>query len=738
MLVRVTATAAVAPNSGASTAAAPAARVRLRVRDPLATCLIALAVVLAGPVAHPAQPPGDAAAELAASGRLDAALTLLDGWLAEHPGDERLFPVVLQVATAAPDKRTVDAVLGRYGGALAAENVGVLRAVPADWAELRGGVEQALDELRRSRLPDAGRRQAVLLLELGRFGNETMPREAPIAVHAGLARGGEGIDDPALEDSLRRAFAAAGLADGGADGAVAGYGLVTLLSAIGRSAQAASVLAELGRRYPRSPEYALAAAELRGGHLAGGVAPPPVVALPSPAMLLGSATLVCPTPCSIPVAVLPQPAAPAAPPRQAAPAAPPRQAAPAAPPRQAAPAAPPRQAAPAAPPRQAAPAAPPRQAAPAAPPRQAAPAAPPRQAAAAPPRQAAPAAPPRQAAPAAPPRQAAPVVEATRSPPAAAPAADRRPDRVVLVPATVPATAAAPRQRADSVPVASSAVPAATTDDSRRRAAAPAAAVRSSPAARSTVKEATRAGGTAAAPVAAPAPSAAAAVAAADRALAAAQAGPAPAATSRPARATTPRLEAGSGVTIRAQAAPGHPAAAAARAPAPAAGKLIRVSAQPATRARLSTDRVFVAAESRAGSGARSQPVRTSAVAAGAVAARAATAGAASPAPAAPRSSGVRVASAPDPAAFAVQVGAYIDADNALEMELKLRQAGFPAIARSYRNADGSIVHRVGVGGNVTRAKGEQVLARLSDTGFDAYISRRDVVSYLPPAPRRR
>ena len=636
MLVRVTATAAVAPNSGASIAAAPAARVRLRVRDPLATWLIALAVALVGSVAHPAQPPGDAAAELAASGRLDAALTLLDGWLAEHPGDERLFPVLLQVATAAPDKRTVDAVLGRYGGALAAENVGVLRAVPADWAELRGGVEQALDELRRSRLPDAGRRQAVLLLELGQFGNETMPREAPIAVHAGLARGGEGIDDTALEDSLRRAFAAAGPADGGAAGAVAGYGLVTLLSATGRSAAAASVLAELGRRYPRSPEYALAVAELRGGHLAGGGAPPFVVALPSPAMLLGRATLVCPSPCSIPVAALPQPAAPAA-----------------------------------------------------------------------------------------------PAGEATRSPPAAAPASERPPDRVVLV----PATAAAPRQRADSVPVASSTVPAATADDSGRRAAAPAAAVRSSPAARSTVKEATRAGGTAAAPVAAPA-----AKAAADRALAlaAAQAGPAPAATSRPAGATTPRLEAGSGGTIRAQAAPGHAAAAAARAPAPAAGKLIRVSAQPATRARLSTDRVFVAAESRAGSGARSPAVRVAAVAGGAAAARAATAGAVSPAPAAPRSSAVRVASAPDPAAFAVQVGAYINADNALEMELKLRQAGFPAIARSYRNADGAIVHRVGVGGNVTRAKGEQVLARLADTGFDAYISRRDVVSYLPPAPRRR
>ena len=647
--MRVTATPAVAANSGASIAAPPAARVRSRLRNPLAACLIALAVTAAAPAAHPAQPPGAAAAELAASGRLDAALTLLDGWLAEHPGDERLFPTVLQVVTAAPEKRTVDAVLGRYEGALAADSVGVLRAVPADWAELRGGVEQALDELRRSRLPDAGRRQAVLLLELGQLGNETPPREVSIALHAGLARAGQGLDDSALEDSLRRAFAMAGQADGGADAAVAGYGLVALLSATGRSTEAAAVLAELGRRYPRSPEYALAAAELRGGH---GAVTPPVVALPSPAMLLGSAALVCPAPCSIPVAALPQPAAPAAQPRPAAAAG-----------------------------------------------------------------------------------------EATRSPSAAAPASARPPDRVVLVPARVPAAAAGPQRRAEGVPAAPSTVPSATTDDGRRRAAAApaAAALRSAPPARSGVEAPRLAGGVAAAPVAAPA-----ATAAPDRGpeLAASEVAPAPAVTSRPAPDTAPRPEAGSGVTIRVVAAPGRPAAVTvqarsgtARASAPDAGNLIRVSAQPATRPLLPTDRVFVPAEPRAGSGARSQAARASAVAAGAVTARAATARASSPSPS---SSAVRVASLPDPAAFAVQVGAYIDPDNALEMEAKLRQAGFPAIARSYRDAGDTIVHRVGVGGNVTRAKGEQVLTRLSDAGFDAYISRRDVVSYLPPAPRRR
>ena len=646
MPVRVTATAAVAAKPGASIAAAPADRVRSRLRNALAACLIAMAVTVAVPVAHPAQPPGDAAAELAASGRLDAALTLLDGWLADHPGDERLFPVVLQVVTAAPDKRTVDAVLGRYESALAAEKVGVLRAVPADWAELRGRVEQALDELRRTRLPDADRRQAVLLLELGQLRNETPPREAPIALHAGLARAGKALDDSALEDSLRRAFAAAGQAGGGADGAVAGYGLVALLSATGRSAEAAVALAELGRRYPRSPEYALAAAELRGGHVAGGAGTPQVVALPSPAMLLGSAALVCPAPCSIPVAALPRPAAPAASPRPAAAAG-----------------------------------------------------------------------------------------EAKRPPPVAAPASDRPPPRVVLVPVRVPATAASPQRRAAAAPAAPSGAPAATTEDRSRRAGAGAATARSedpAPPARSSVEQPARGGGVAAAPTAAPAPKGAA-----DRAPepARAQAGPAPAATSRPARDTTPRPVVGSGVMVRAVAAPGQPAAGTARAPALDAGKLIRVFAQPATRPQLSTRRVFVPAEPRAASGVRSQAVRAAAVAAGAVAARAATDRAASPSPS---SAAVRVASLPDPAAFVVQVGAYIDPDNALEMELKLRQAGFPAIARSYRHSDGTIVHRVGVGGNVTRAKGEQVLTRLSDAGFDAYISRRDVVSYLPPAPRRR
>ena len=277
------------------------------------------------PTARAAQPPGEAAAELAAGGRLDAALALLAGWLAEHPGDARLFRVVLQVVTAAPEQSTVDAVLGRFEHALAGENVGVLRAVPADLAELRGGVEQALDELRRSQLPDAAGRRALLLLELGQIGDGAPPRDAPVAMHAGLARAGEGVDESTLEQSLRTAFAAAGQAGGGGDGAVAGYGLVALLNAAQRPREASTVLAELGRRYPRSPEYALAAAELRGGQAAGGGAVAPVVALPSPAMLLARAMLACPAPCILPTVALPRPSAPKERPPSPAAAAAPRQ-----------------------------------------------------------------------------------------------------------------------------------------------------------------------------------------------------------------------------------------------------------------------------------------------------------------------------------------------------------------------------------------------------------------------------
>ena len=98
----------------------------------------------------------------------------------------------------------------------------------------------------------------------------------------------------------------------------------------------------------------------------------------------------------------------------------------------------------------------------------------------------------------------------------------------------------------------------------------------------------------------------------------------------------------------------------------------------------------------------------------------------------------VRVAARPDPAAFIVQIGAYHDPDNALELEHQLIAAGFPALARSYRVASGGIVHRVAVSRNVTRTKAGQLLAGLRNAGYDGFITRRDDVSYLPPPPPTR
>ena len=656
--IRGTATPPVAADAGASVGAPPATGIRPRLKSWITAGVIAVVAVVAVPVAHSAQPPGDAAAELAASGGLDAALTLLDGWLAEHPGDARLFPAVLQVVTAAPERRTVDAVLRRYGDSLAQKQVGVLRAVPADWAELRGGVGQALDALRGSRLPDAARRQAVLLLELGQIGNETTPQAVPIAVHAGLARAGQGLDDTTLEAALREAFGAQGPADGGADGAVAGYGLVTLLSAVGRSSEAVAVLAELGRRYPRSPEYALAAAELRSPTPGGTVAS--VVALPSPAMLFGSAALVCPKPCTIPAAMLPEPPAPVPETATKAPQAAPKRAEPKAP-----------------------------------------------------------------VPPARRPGDGEQAGQGARPRTPSAAQDEPPPDRIELLPVQVP------------VEVGETEPPAAAVDRSGDSGASPAAASRPAPPDRPDDPPPRRGGGSTSATA-----SAAAAMLAAKQAadrlpkIAPDPVTPVTAGGQLSTAQSGPRDGAPGSEQTRVAAAPGSRGNDIRREQTSAAGDLIRVTAQPANRPSLASNRVFVATESRTGEVVRPQPSRATAAAAGDAAGRnsaVATTRAGSSRPAS-----VRVASLPDPAAFIVQVGAYADPDNALEMELKLRNAGFPAVARSYRSDDGSIVHRVDIGGNVTRVKGERVLARLLEAGFSSYISRRDVVSYLPPEPRRR
>ena len=446
------------------------------------------------------QPPGASAANLAAGGRLEAALALLDTWLADNPGDPQLFSVLVQVVTAAPRQRTVEAVVPRYERALTADQVGVLRAVPADWAELRGAMVQALQALEPPGIPHAAERRAALLLELGQVAPDLMQGGTPVTVNAGLARYGDGDLEAALEPSLRAAFGSATEpADGGAGGAVAGYGLVSLLAANGRAVEAAAVLEQLRRRYPRSPEYALAAAELDRS-----AAVRAVVAFPSPAMLLGATAVTCLPLCAPRDA--PLPADVPGGPWQTVPVAEP------------------------------------------------------------------------------PPAPGQPVSEST-------------------LPATV---ASAP------APVTVESTPTPGTASTRR--------------------------------------------------------------TDLPIRVTTLPSTPPTGTTVVATP--------------------VRVSAVPAPANAHATPAL--------------------------------------------RDSVVRVAAVPDPAAFIVQSGAYTDPDNALQMELQLREAGFSAVARSYRGKDGNIVHRVALGGNVPLTKAEQLLARLEDAGYGGYITRRDDASHLPPAPRVR
>ena len=550
-----------------------------------------------------AQPPGDAAANLAGDGKLKAALALLDTWLADHPDDPHMFPVLLKVVTAAPRQPTVDAVVERYRGRLASDQIAALRAAPADLAELSGGVVQALQALELPGIPDAPERRAALLLELGEVTWDTAPEGMPI-VHAGLARSGEGLGQSGLEPALRAAFRGSGTqGDGGAASAVAGYGLVSLLAANGRTDEAAAVLEQMRSRFPRSPEYALAAAELNAG---AGL--PRVVAFPSPAMLLGSLVATCLPPCPPPAAVL-------------------------------------------------------------------------------------------LARPAE--RGETPTALVAEPPAVVAPPATRPITRLMVAPPVEPAVepaveatvVAAPETRpAPVVKPAPDPAPTVTVETPRAKPTVVAAA----PASRS------------AAAVEAPAPTPAAkrvvVVTSSTATPVPAQAGAAP--ILKPIPRPVPVVSGGA-----------------------VANEPVRVSSQPTRQATVA-----------AGSTAETISRRLSALLGASAAARSPATRTAPPTrPAAtPGNRVVRVSSQPDPAAFIVQTGAYRDADNALELEHELTEAGFTALARSYRVADGSVVHRVAVGGNMTRTKAEQLLARLSDLGYTGILARRDDVSHLPPPPPSR
>ena len=600
---------------------------------PVTGFVVALAALGVVPAAA-AQPPGDAAANLAGDGKLESALALLDTWVADNPDDPRMFPVLLQVVTAAPRKLTVDAVVERYRGRLATDQIAVLRAAPADLAELSGGVVQALRALELSGIADAPKRRAALLLELGEVTLDTVPDGMPI-VHAGLARSGEGLGQARLEPSLRAAFQGSDTqADGGAVGAVAGYGLVSLLAANGRAAEAAAILEQMRSRFPRSPEYALAAAELNAG---AGL--PRVVAFPSPAMLLGALVASCLPPCPPPAAVFL-----AGPVERGE----------------------------------------------------------------------------TQTVPTATPETG--LVAALAAPPEAEPAA------VVAAPAAKPVV---------DLMVAPTVEPAVVVT----RAAEPAVAVVTpeprpavaAPAAKSVAVVVTRAAEPAVA-VVTPATRPTPALAGSETRPALGVATPA----AKPALVVTIPVERGTGsaaTPVPAQAAATPAVSLVAVEPSPPAAPSavtdppVRVSSRPARPTVVATGSIAGTISKRLsvllGATTTTPPQATIA---GSPPVRAATGG----------GPVVRVSSRPDPAAFIVQTGAYRDADNALELEHQLIEAGFPAVARSYRVAGGGIVHRVAVGGNMTQTKAEQLLARIRDLGFSGIIARRDDVSYLPPPPPMR
>ena len=573
----------------------------------------ALAALSAAP-AVAAQPPSDAAANLAGSGKLDAALALLDTWLADHPDDPRMFPVLLQVVAAAPQQPTVDEVVARYRSRLAHDQVAVLRATPADLAELSGGVTQALQALELPGVHDASERRAALLLELGEVTPDTVPAGMPI-VQAGLARSAAASGAAGLEPALRAAFnGPAARANGGAAGAVAGYGLVSLLAANGRDADAARVLEQMRSRYPRSPEYALAAAELNAT-----ADLPRVVALPSPAMLFGALVATCRPPCPPPSALLARAADRGEPSQPAAtslvnvepvallltPSEPEPAAAVTALPEVELPAL---------------------------------------------------AVTPPATEPAAvamkPPQVELAAVMV--SPPQAIPEAG-----VMMAPEPEPAAGVTPRKAPRTVTFTTPAVtPAAVVPGASLAALRPLA-----PAAASTVTDP---------PVR----------------VSSRPTRPAPATTDGTAEHITRRLSALLATTGAPTTTPAAPVTSARAAP---------FTTTPAVSAA---------------------PVRTWA--------------------APPSNPVVRVTARPDPAAFIVQIGAYRDPDNALEVEEELLEAGFAALARSHAIAAGGIFHRVTVGGNMTETRAEQVLAGLRAAGFDATITRRDDVSYLPPPPPTR
>jgi len=106
---------------------------------------------------------------LARAGRVDEARAAFEEWLSQNAGSEDLFAVLLRRLALDPDPEAVARAMEAHGASLNAAERATIGMLPADFAELSGAVEEAVELLRA---PVAGavadpERLGLLEAELG-------------------------------------------------------------------------------------------------------------------------------------------------------------------------------------------------------------------------------------------------------------------------------------------------------------------------------------------------------------------------------------------------------------------------------------------------------------------------------------------------------------------------------------------------------------------------------------------
>ena len=229
--------------------------------------------------------------DLAVAGKTNDALSVFHEWTLSHESEFALFPSIIDFVTISPKSSTVDIVLAVYSSFLTDKEIGIIRAIPVDWAELNGNIEKALEVIEKSSdstqgsLFNADLRRLGLLLELGYhrelqdvYGTETPIQLSVVNVSNSTKR-------IPIENSLIKVFGALeSSTDGGYNGALAGYGLVSLYLAEGLLEEAKNIVTKLKEKFPKSPEYFLSLNRMNLKGLDG----LEVKEFVSPALLIGS------------------------------------------------------------------------------------------------------------------------------------------------------------------------------------------------------------------------------------------------------------------------------------------------------------------------------------------------------------------------------------------------------------------------------------------------------------------